>query len=46
MRGLGTYYLSGLPNSSAARQKLTKANTEDEFVKIIEEYFMNLKESL
>lgn len=46
MRGLGTYYLSGLPNSSAARQKLTKANTGDEFVKIIEEYFMNLKESL
>ncbi|MGI6782490.1 MAG: tRNA dihydrouridine synthase DusB [Acholeplasmataceae bacterium] len=43
MRGLGSHYLSGLPNNSITRQKLAKANKRDEYINIIKEYFDNLK---
>lgn len=43
MRGMGSYYLSGLPHNSQARQKLVKANTKEEFIKIITDYFDELK---
>lgn len=43
MRGLGTHYLSGLANSSKVRPLLTKAKTKDEFLKIVDEYFKDLK---
>ena len=43
MRWMCSYYLSGLPHNSQAKQKLVKANTKEEFIKIITDYFDELK---
>lgn len=43
MRGLGTHYLKGLRNNKEAKVKITKANTKEDIVKAITEYFDSLK---
>lgn len=43
MRGLGSYYLSGLPHSAKVRQQLTRASTKEEFLQIVTEYFNSLE---
>lgn len=43
MRGLGSHYLSGLPNNSDTRKKLSKATKKEEFINIIKEYFSELQ---
>ncbi|MGI6787316.1 MAG: tRNA dihydrouridine synthase DusB [Acholeplasmataceae bacterium] len=46
MRGLGSSYLSGLPNNSIAKQKLAKTNNKEEYINVIKEYFNSLKNDL
>ena len=43
MRGLGSYYLSGLPHSAKVRQQLTRASTKEEFLQIVTECFNSLE---
>lgn len=43
MRGLGSYYLTGLTNNSKARQKLVRSKSKEEFASILKEYFDELK---
>lgn len=43
MRGFGSDYLGGLPNNSQVRKKLAKANTKEEYLTIIIQYFNELE---
>lgn len=42
MRGHGSSYIKGLPNNADARKEIMKANTKEEFIKAIDNYFSSL----
>ena len=46
MRGLGSYYLTGLPGNAKVRTKLVKSNKKDDFLLLIKNYFDELEKQL
>lgn len=46
MRGLGSYYLTGLPGNAKVRSKLVKSNQKDDFLLLIKNYFDELEKQL